>query len=294
MIHYPGCPVCKSGNIHSSLTARDHTVSNKLFEIWICNDCDAMFTQDVPSMENIGSYYQSENYISHSNTQKGLINRLYHVVRKYTLAAKRKLIRNETGLTKGNILDVGSATGAFLHNMQEAGWKGTGLEPDETARKKAWEIFNVHALPSQELFNLQAGSFDAITLWHVLEHVHQLHSYIEQLKILLSEKGMIFIAVPNYTSYDASHYKQDWAGFDVPRHLYHFSPKAMKTLMDIHGLYIRKTKPMWFDSYYVSMLSEQYRKRGILKAFYIGLLSTFKTIGNKQRCSSLIYIISKA
>ncbi|HMJ46032.1 MAG TPA: class I SAM-dependent methyltransferase [Ferruginibacter sp.] len=291
MIHYPGCPVCKSGNIHPFFTAKDHTVSGSLFGIWKCDDCTAMFTQDVPSIENIGSYYQSEKYISHSDTQQGFINRLYHIVRKYTLFAKRKMIGKETGLEMGNILDIGSGTGGFLDTMQQVGWKATGLEPGEDAREKAKSLYGVHVLPSQELFNLPPASFDVITMWHVLEHVHQLQNYIEQIKKLITSKGLLFIAVPNYTSYDAAHYKQDWAGYDVPRHLYHFSPRSMKKLMDMHGLKIIKIKPMWFDSYYVSMLSEQYRNGGMLKAFFMGLLSSLNTMGNRERCSSLVYII---
>lgn len=293
MIHYNCCPICKSLAIHSSFTAKDYTVSNKLFGVWQCNDCYGMFTQDVPSMEKIGGYYQSENYISHSNTRKGLINRLYHLVRKYTIARKRKLIRNETGLTKGNILDVGCGTGVFLHSMHETGWTTTGLEPDVNARLKASEIFNINVLPSPELFNLKHSSFDAITLWHVLEHVHSLHEYVMQLKKLITQRGLIFIAVPNFTSYDASRYKQEWAGYDVPRHLYHFSPKSMNTLVKIHGMQIQKTIPMWFDSYYVSMLSERNRRGGIINAFFTGILSTIYSIADKKRCSSMIYIISK-
>ena len=150
-------------------------------------------------------------------------------------------------------------------------------------------------MPSAELFNLPAGSFNAITMWHVLEHVHQLHEYVSQLRQLLSEKGKIFIAVPNYTSYDAAHYKEHWAAYDVPRHLYHFSPQSMKALMNAHGLQVIKMKPMWFDSFYVSMLSEQYKngKGNMISACWNGLVSNSKTLFNTEKCSSVIYIISK-
>ena len=296
MIHYSNCPVCKSANISPAISAKDYTVSSQMFDINKCDDCTAMFTQDVPAQDAIGSYYESENYVSHSNTQKGLVNRLYHIIRKKTLGTKRNLIKNETGIATGKILDVGCGTGAFLNEMKNNGWDITGLEPDETARKNAIELFNIKPLPSPEIFNLPSENFDAITMWHVLEHVHQLQEYIAQLKKLLKNNGKLFIAVPNYTSYDAGHYKTFWAAYDTPRHLYHFSPASIKTLMQIHGLQVKKMKPMWFDSFYVSMLSEQYKngKGDVISAFFIGLVSNIKTVFNKEKCSSVIYIISKS
>jgi len=295
MIHYSDCPVCKTGSIAPVFSAKDNTVSHKNFEVWQCNACTARFTQDIPEQDAIGAYYASENYISHSDTKEGLINWLYHTVRSRTLRSKMNLIKAETGLQRGNILDVGCGTGAFLHTMQQSGWKTTGLEPDETARAKAASLYNINPLPSPELFKLASGSYDAITMWHVLEHVHQLHEYIDQLKSLLTEKGKLFIAVPNYTSSDAAAYKEHWAAYDVPRHLYHFSPQSMKILMKMYSLQVIQTKPMWFDSFYVSMLSEQYKngKGNNISAFLKGLVSNIKTVFNKEKCSSVIYIISK-
>jgi 2-polyprenyl-3-methyl-5-hydroxy-6-metoxy-1,4-benzoquinol methylase len=296
MITYTHCPVCNSEDIHGSFSAKDYTVSHKSFVVMHCGNCTCMFTQDVPKQEKIGKYYASENYISHSDTQKGFVNTLYHLIRKRTLHSKKTLIKSEVRLKTGNILDIGCGTGAFLHTMQQAGWTATGLEPDEHARAKAAELYNINANPSDELFSMQYATYDAITMWHVLEHVHQLHEYIEQLKNILSPTGKIFIAVPNYTSFDAQYYKEYWAAYDVPRHLYHFSPDSMKSLLSQHGLILKKIKPMWFDSFYVSMLSEQYKcgKGNIIRAFFIGLRSNMKAMMNKQRCSSLIYVIAKA
>jgi 2-polyprenyl-3-methyl-5-hydroxy-6-metoxy-1,4-benzoquinol methylase len=204
-------------------------------------------------------------------------------------------VQTETGKQQGKILDIGCGTGAFLNTMTLAGWESTGLEPDDAARKKAQELYNINPKPSHEIFNLPHNTYDAITMWHVLEHVHQLHEYITQLKNMLTTNGRIFIAVPNYTSYDAQYYAAHWAAYDVPRHLYHFSLASMKNLVEQHGLTIKKIKPMWFDSFYVSMLSEQYKngKGNIVKAFFIGFVSNLKTLFNKGKCSSLIYVIGK-
>ncbi len=295
MIHYTGCPICNSNNIREQLSAKDHTVSQQIFSIWHCNACTARFTQDVPEQDAIGAYYASENYISHSDTKKGIINSLYHLVRKRTLGAKRRLVINTTGLSKGAILDIGCGTGAFLNTMKEADWNITGLEPDNIARAKAAELYAIQPQEPQKLFELTPASFNAITMWHVLEHVHELHAYIKQIEKLLAPGGRAFIAVPNYTSKDADIYAANWAAYDVPRHLYHFSPQSMETLLAQHGLKLTAVKPMWFDSFYVSMLSEQYKngKGNIIKAVFNGFISNLKAWGNTRKCSSVIYVISK-
>ena len=296
MVTYTSCPVCKSNELVEVFLVKDYTVSGEYFSIEKCKTCTLLFTQNVAEQNEIGRYYASENYISHSDTQAGLVNKLYHLIRKKTLQSKKRLIEGETEKSNGNILDIGCGTGAFLHTMKIGGWKITGLEPDENAREKAKILYGIEPQPSNNIFNLPDNNYDAITMWHVLEHVHQLHEYIGQLKNMLTDKGKIFIAVPNYTSYDAQHYGEFWAAYDVPRHLYHFSPAGMKRLVEQHGLTIKKIKPMWFDSFYVSMLSEKYKsgKGNLIKAFLMGFISNIKTLFNPDKCSSLIYIIEKS
>ena len=240
----------------------------------------ASFTQNIPEQENIGRYYQSEKYISHSDTKKGFVNNLYHTIRKRTLIQKKNLIENNTKKSAGTILDLGAGTGAFLNVMKNAGWNSIGIEPDETAREKAFELYGFQLKESNELFSQENESFDAITLWHVLEHVHQLHEYVNKFSELLKQDGKLFIAVPNYTSKDAKMYGAYWAAYDVPRHLYHFSPKAMETLLNTHGLKLEKIKPMWYDSVYVSLLSEKYKtgKSNPAKAFINGMLSNLEML----------------
>jgi 2-polyprenyl-3-methyl-5-hydroxy-6-metoxy-1,4-benzoquinol methylase len=278
------------------LDAKDYTVSNEVFSIWKCQDCSLQFTQAVPDANHIGKYYQSESYVSHSDTQKGIINQLYHFVRNITLKRKRSLIEATTKKSTGSILDIGCGTGAFLHTMQQAGWDITGLEPDETASNNAKKLYDITTAPPSTLFSLPENKFDAITMWHVLEHVHQLNEYISQLKKILLPNGRIFIAVPNYTSFDAAHYQSHWAAYDVPRHLYHFSPKSMEKLLANHGLTILSHQPMWFDSFYVSLLSEKYKKTGLIgmmRAFFVGCISNLIAVRNIDRGSSIIYEIKK-
>ena len=293
IIHYKNCPACGSTGIAFILTAKDETVSRKYFEVWQCNNCMLRFTQDIPDEKNISSYYQSSDYISHSNTSKGLVNKLYHTVRSFTLQSKRKLIEKNAG--KGRLLDIGAGTGAFALTMKKAGWNVTALEPDETARTNAKKDFDIELLPTENLFGLQPNSFDVITLWHVLEHVHELHKYLDTFYSLLRESGTLIIAIPNYTSHDAKTYAENWAAYDVPRHLYHFSPKSMNMLLKKHNFKLLHQKPMWFDSFYVSLLSEKYAsgKNNFFSAFTNGIVSNFKTIGKPENCSSIIYISKK-
>ena len=296
IITYQQCPCCNSTLIAPQLKAKDYTVSNDLFEIWECNNCSVRFTQNIPDEESIGKFYQSTSYVSHSDTQEGLINKLYHRVRNITLNQKRELIVDATKTSEGNLLDVGAGTGAFANTMQESGWKVTGLEPDSTARKVAMDKFGLTLNEPDELFSLQPDTFDVITMWHVLEHVHNLHGYLEQYHSILKKEGKLVIAVPNYTSSDASTYGEYWAAYDVPRHLYHFSPASMKHLAELKGFKIESYHPMWYDSFYVSMLSEQYKKgkTNLIKAVWNGLLSNIKATSDNRLCSSVIYIMSKA
>ena len=294
LIHYTTCPVCDSAELEPALEAEDHTVSHQSFAIWQCRQCTLRFTQDVPDAASIGTYYRSENYISHSNTSKGIVNQLYHQVRKKTLSDKYRLIVATVRKKQGKLLDIGAGTGAFAGYMQQEGWEVTGLEPDETARERACTDHRVQLLDTDRLFSLPAESFDAVTLWHVMEHVHELHPYVEQLKTMVRRDGRIFIAVPNYTSFDAGTYREAWAAYDVPRHLYHFSPKAMETLLDLHGLQLQHSHPMWYDAIYISMLSENYRGRGnMIRGIFNGFTSNARAFVDKSRCSSLIYVVAK-
>ena len=289
------CPVCSSPNIRQQLRAEDYTVSHDVFEIWQCAACTLQFTQGAPDALSVGGFYQSDNYISHTDTNEGIINKLYHFVRKTTLKRKRRLIEQTTGITKGSMLDIGAGTGAFADAMQQAGWAVTGLEPDAGTRQRAADLHGLALEDTGVLFQLPPASFDAITMWHVLEHVHELHAYIEQLKLLLKKEGRALIAVPNYTSYDAQAYRQYWAAYDVPRHLYHFSPASIKSLLAQHGLRLIAIKPMWYDSFYISMLSEQYKtgKNNLVKAVWTGFRSNLAALFDNERCSSVIYIIGK-
>ena len=294
-INRTSCPCCGSTSIQKVLACKDYTVSNELFDIWECESCSVRFTQNVPDQEAIVPYYKSDSYISHSDTEKGMINKVYKLARNYTLNWKMKLVKSKLGkgLHKGSLLDIGTGTGAFLHKAAQSGWSVTGLEPDDGARKICKDKYNLQVETPEKLFDLPTGKFDVVTMWHVLEHVHQLHEYMDQIKRVLKKDGVALIALPNHTSLDAQHYKEHWAAYDVPRHLYHFSPMAMDKLTAQHGLKLLDSIPMWLDAFYIAMLSEEYKtgKGNLVDAVLNGLKSDINAYKNKSTCSSLVYVI---
>jgi len=291
------CPICGSTKIEPFLVCKDYTVSQKEFQIQRCVDCNFKFTSPRPEDAELGKYYMAEDYVSHSDTKKGLVNKLYHSVRSYTLIKKLQLAIQHTKLKNGKILDYGAGTGAFLNTCKTNKWDALGIEPDETARRVMSDKFGISSFSSLEeakKSNLFSG-FDAITAWHVLEHVPDLKETINTLKDSLKSKGVFIVAVPNPESHDAKYYKQFWAAYDLPRHLWHFEPKNMTKFFEDNGFRLEKTLPMVFDSFYVSMLSEKYKtgNTGLVKAFTRGLISNIKANKTGKEFSSQIYIFRK-
>ena len=292
------CPVCKQSKLKEFVACTDYTVSRETFKVVQCEACGFRFTNPRPDENEIGKYYQAEDYISHSDTSKGIVNKLYQIVRNYTIGKKVDLINRLTVNRKpktGNLLDIGCGTAEFLHACKENGWNVTGIEPSEVARKNAKEKYGLSLYPTlSELPPLGGGGASVITLWHVLEHVHQLDKTIEQINKLLLDEGVLIIAVPNCNSWDAKKYGAQWAAWDVPRHLYHFTQKDIEILFKRFGFKLSEVLPMKFDSFYVSLLSEKYRtgKSNLISGFFSGLISNL--YAGKNGYSSQIYILKKS
>lgn len=286
------CPICAASDFEKKLVCKDYTVSQESFQLVGCKNCGLVFTNPRPEEKELGRYYESDDYISHSNTSKGIVNSLYQWVRKRTLAQKLKLVNSLS--SKGKLLDVGCGTGEFLNTCKNDGWQTIGIEPSSVARQYGIDNYKLDVRDESELTKLEPGSFDIITLWHVLEHVPHLQQRAAELKSLIRPGGVLIIAVPNRLSHDAEYYQQYWAAYDVPRHLYHFSAEDIRFLFAGHGFQMLKVLPMRYDAYYVSMLSEKYRtgKTRMIAAFCRGWMSNMKASG-KPRYSSQIYILKR-
>ncbi|MCD4694821.1 MAG: class I SAM-dependent methyltransferase [Bacteroidales bacterium] len=293
MEHIYYCPVCKNPQFREYLISKDHFLTQEEFKIDECVSCGLKFTNPRPYKADIHKYYKSQDYISHSNTSKGLVNKIYKLIRTYTITRKIQLVKKIK--KEGSILDIGSGSGEFLFSVSQNNYKATGIEPDETARSFSKSKFNLNVFDESSLDSFQANSFDIISMWHVLEHVYDLNHRIKQISNLLKNDGTLIIAVPNIASYDAKRYGTYWAAYDLPRHLYHFSQKEIWDLFNIHGYQIVKKVPMRFDSFYVSLLSEKYKsgKSNFPKALITGAASNIIARFTDYNYSSLTYLLKK-
>ncbi|GIV27183.1 MAG: methyltransferase [Bacteroidia bacterium] len=282
------CPICNSNKYKPFINCVDYTTTKEQFNLVSCENCGLVQTFPYPDQKNIGKYYESNEYISHSDKKNSFFDILYHVVRKYTLIQKVNLIKNY--VPHGTILDYGCGTGYFLEACNKNKFTTYGIEINEKAREiarsKNQNIF-------KDIKEIKDVKFDIITLWHVLEHLYEPKEYINTFYNLLNKNGYLLLALPNKNSYDGQYYKNYWAGYDVPRHLFHFTKK------DIQNLISKKFKiidihPMYFDSFYVSILSEKYKKTNLalLKGIYRGFISNLKANKSKEY-SSLIYVLQK-
>lgn len=289
------CPLCGGSQFEQEITCKDYYATGESFKICRCKACGFQFTQSAPVESEIGRYYESPDYISHSNTHKGLMNRVYHYVRRYMLSRKAHLIKRTSRINSGRLLDIGTGTGYFCHFMQKKGWNVSAVEKSAQAREFASAHFGLSIDSPEALEKYKESSFDVITLWHVMEHLEHLNETWDLLNRLLNDRGVLVIAVPNPNSFDAAKYKEMWAAYDVPRHLWHFTPSTIQQFGAKHGFILTERIPMPFDAFYVSMLSEKYQKshfpfaKGLITGTRAGVASLIK----KEQSSSMIYVFRK-
>ena len=270
------------------LDVKDHSISKEEFRLLRDETIDLVFTFPQPIEEKLATYYESEDYISHTDGKRSLFEKAYQFVKNIALKRKLKLI-NELQSSKGLLLDIGTGTGDFLSQEKQNGWQIICVETNEKARNIALQKGVTYIGHTSEL---EDHSVDVVTMWHVLEHVPDVNAQIKELKRLLKPAGTIVIAVPNFNSYDANYYGKFWAAYDVPRHLWHFSRLSIEKLFEREKLQLLETRPMFFDSFYVSLLSEKYKtgKMNYYTAFLVGLQSNWKARTSRDY-SSHIYII---
>ncbi len=290
------CPACGHNDWVARGQVKDFSVSGEWFELQECKFCGLKATHPQPAASEIGRYYASQDYISHSDTRTGLINVLFHKARNYMMRRKLDWVNQSSGLSSGRILDVGAGTGHFARYMMDHGWSVLAMEPDDKAREIASLKLGIEILPLESLSDQLPDSFDVITLWHVLEHVHDLTGYLKHFNSILKPDGVLMIAVPNHTSVDAKAYGDKWAAYDVPRHLWHFSPQSMNLLLEQHHFRLHQKITMPLDGFYVSMLSEKYKGNqffGSAAAFISGARSFLAGKKEVDQGSSIIYVSRK-
>ena len=284
------CPICKGKSFGHHLKALDHNFSGDYFSISQCNNCGYRFTNPRPKEKTIGSYYKSDNYVSHNSSKRGIINKIYHVVRAYQFRKKRKEILSLKKTKENELLDIGCGTGDFINYMKRKGWNVAGVEADQKARELAKKKVDLEVYSSVN--DEKLSKYDVITMWHVLEHIYDLDYFFKKTKLLLKENGVLVIAVPNSNSYDASYYGKDWYAYDPPIHVSHFRKKDIENISNIHGLKLEAVRPLIFDSYYISRLSEKKSKNYSIFGLYRGFISNNKAKRSGEY-SSLTYYLFK-
>ena len=344
MIEINKCIICNSDKLSLNLICKDYYYSQDFFNIFICDSCGFKFTNPIPDEKDIDSYYNSDEYLSHTKNKKhqplhgssaswrraSFFNYLYFQIRNYTIKKKYKIIKK---YSNGNrILDIGCGTGELLSYLKRKDFIVTGLEPNIKARDFAINNHNLDIYSNDYITNFKDGSFDTITLWHVLEHIYNVNYFLSEVKRILSENGTLIIAVPNNNSYDSEYYKEFWVAYDVPRHIYHFNQVTINRLLAKFDFKLIRKIPMLFDSFYVSLLSEKYKtahspryaslrgrpapcsrqsrdrrregeetappqrggeeKVNYFKGFFIGLYSNIRASFNKKDYSSLVFVFS--
>ena len=285
------CPICTT-EMKFKFVTKDYLVTGESFDIVECEACSIRTTTPFPDKKIIGNYYSSDDYISHDDKVSGIFDSIYGLVRTYQLNKKKKLIGKYFNKSNGKILDIGCGAGDFLQYMKENHWNINGVDTSNKARKIANKKLNIKVMDPKDWIN-NKDKYDVITCWHSLEHVHEPWVYLDKIKKSLTVDGFLIVALPNYQSTDAKIYKEFWAAYDTPRHLYHFTIKSMNKTIKPHGLNIESIYRMNFDPFYVSMLSAKHMGKSFMSGLINGFKSWTLSIFSKDKCSSLIFIIKK-
>lgn len=284
------CPSCKSNQFSEYMETKDYFFTQEKFSLSKCSQCNLVFTNPIP--EDIEKYYETEDYLSHNTSSNNLISKIYSSVRSINLMNKYKTVSKFK--KQGSILDIGCGTGELLSHFKKKNWEVFGIEPNKSAAQFAALNYNINVNNEEHINNIAENSFDVVSMWHVLEHVANLNERIQQVKKITKDDGIMVFAIPMLDSPDSKKYGKYWSALDVPRHLYHFTKESFSKLISQHDLKIIDSRPMRFDAYYISLLSEKYlnSRAQILKAIFNGLLSNFKA-NKTSNYSSMIFVVTK-
>lgn len=270
------------------ITTYDFFKTQEKFEIIQTNLPGVL--QTYPTPENLEPYYHSDNYQSHKKEASSPIDYIYRLLRKYNLFLKYKLIK-DLDYASADILDFGCGTGELVQYLNTKGYNAVGYEPN----RNALSILKERGTPQIKNIQQIENQYDIITLFHVLEHLREPIETINLLKKHLTINGLLIIALPNHSSWDAAHYQQFWAAYDVPRHLWHYNKEGIKQLLNQLDFKLIKQSGQPFDPYFISLLSEQYKKSKFpfSKALIKGSISNIKALYNKQYSSNIFVFTRK-
>ena len=270
-------------------TAKDRLVTGELFSVYFDNERIVAKTK-VNDDEDMYRFYKSNDYHSHQLRPKSFIDYFYFLSRKIMMFFKYRIIYSKS--KEVNLLDYGCGNGNFIKYLSNKSLKVTGIEKSlssqKVCRSKGLSVFS-------SVKQLGDAKFDVITLWHVLEHVINPQNCLRTLSDFLTKDGLFIVAVPNIQSADSQVFKEEWAGLDVPRHLWHFTPKGLISLLKKEKFILHKKHPLILDAYYISLLSAKRKKIPFpwVVSFIIGTASNLMAFFTGNYSSS-VYVFKKA
>lgn len=289
------CPLCGASGQIPYAQCKDFTISNESFYLLKCPSCNIVYTLDPPSESDTKRYDKLDLKLRLGDSPRGLTGRLYYHIRNLMLIRKAHIVEKQAYRTSGSLLNYGAKTGYFSSRMERRGWEVTSVEKYLEERLFSLEMFHHRMIDLSEMESLHSETFDVITLWHVFEHSYHPGELLDRFHELLRPGGILIMSCPNINSIDAKYYGPYWAAYDVPRHLWHFEPGSICNLALKHGFTLMHRERLPFDSFYISILSEQHLGhkqafiRGMMKGFHSWLLSSSR----RDLSSSLVYVFRK-
>ena len=252
--------------------------------------CSFVYLNPRPKIDNISSYYPSEKYDPHYMSNKSIWIKFYHFVQFFTLRWKYSKIPDIH--RSRNLLDIGAGQGEFASFMSKRGWNVVIQDANiDIIDKNIPHDYNF--VKDLQQIN-ESESFNVITLWHSLEHIHNIKDLYSQINRLLAPEGVLLIAVPNLQAPEKKSFGVKWAAYDAPRHLYHFHPDSIKRLCMKYDFKIVRKFSLFQDSPYNILLSISNKSLiQLLRAAIILFMTLIQSIYRGPDYSSSFLVICK-
>ena len=276
--------VSRGTNSCNSIETKDYLVTHESFFVEE-KEKGISFTHPVIADEEIDKYYNTTAYLSHSSN-KTLISFFFDLFSNIMVKKKTSFMLGLGGVSA--YLDYGCGIGKLISSMNKKGVASYGYDTSSLAIS----VCNNKSLNASSNLDDLPNKYDLISFWHSLEHVSDYTKVLKKTKKMLSKNGTMVVALPNYDSFDAKFYSKFWAAYDTPRHRVHFTKKGFIKAASQLGFEVVKTKPLFLDSFYISMMSEKYKQSlfYFLKGLFIGALSNLFFFFTKQ-ASSHTYVL---
>lgn len=290
-MEYISCNLCGSSDNEKYYQVRDYNYGMPgVFTIVQCRRCGLVYLNPRPTQGEISSFYPESRYhpFKAIHGAGATIPGSTHWKRALWLTRRTQV---------GTVLDVGCGSGLFLLAMGALGWNCVGVEPNETAAQHAREVAGLEVLAGDVFAINQVATYDVITLWDVLEHVHSPLDVLVHCNRLLNSDGVIALHAPNWASIERRLFGERWTALDSPRHLYHFSPGTIKQLLKRSGFRVEtlhaKAPVLTLASNVLRWAGDRLYREGRSKAFMAKTQSNRKSSPKRLSLIHLVHILMR-